>query len=129
MPIYLKIAWESARGLVAIFVVLMAFKIASTPFQTLVIAALALIYVNVLESVAHADDRATKIAEGAFARFVTVLRAVNYPQVDQYAEELNRLKRNNQRPLGRQLIFSATLLIIGLVSLYEIVRTVITVVS
>lgn len=119
----LGLTWEITKGVLAICVALIAFHVAKAPFQTIVIAALALIYVNVLEGDVIADERTTEITEGTLSRFVILLRALNHPQAEEYADGLQRVRKENQRWIGRKLVFAATLIVIAGYSFYEIART------
>lgn len=122
MAAFLRSAWHVAIWLVTIAVVFLVFGVAQSPFQTVVIAALTLVYFSIVAVFRATQMRTTEVVEGEFSRFVVVLKALNHPQVEEYSNLLENLRAKNRRQLPLTYVGAFVELLVGLYAIYQIVR-------
>ncbi|HKV96643.1 MAG TPA: hypothetical protein VJR90_04010 [Gammaproteobacteria bacterium] len=113
-------AWSIAVGIFAVIVVIAAFHVTRTAFQTVVISGIALLYITliacyrliVIALVSHEDYSAQRVR--------VVLRHLNYPDIERYEEAAAKARDEHERTLMRDWAYWLSDFVIWLIVLYQL---------
>ena len=121
MIAFLRVIWSVGIGMFALVLVISAFHISQTPFQTVAVAGITLVYVTTVSAFRITNLRMTEQANGEYARFVVLLRSLGSPEVEQYKKVSDEIQETNRQLLFRAIVPVAFEVLLATISIYELV--------
>lgn len=115
----LSIAWGVLFNLAEAIVIFAMFNILTSPFETIVVSALVIIYVSVIRSFSILGNALLQKGHQDFYRFIEIAKSLNL-NTALYEEALNEDKEKFQRgqlSYRIDVVFRATFLLFAIVNL------------
>ncbi len=113
--------WSVVTNLFALVLVLAMFGTASTPFETVVVSGMTLIYVSVVSFSTFLGRNQLELAQGMAAELLVIRRLLNDARADHYESELDEAKAHYRKTTVRFYINSSFTFVIWLVAVIYLI--------
>jgi hypothetical protein len=118
-----KWAWRLATNLAAVAVALAMFSKASSPFETIVVSGLTLIYLKVVSATSSLLRVQMQLALVRGRQFITLARLLNDPEAGSYVESADEDSKEweaTTAPYYLNTVFSALLYLVAIWNLVKV---------